>query len=333
MSILPTAPTRSAPSPDQHESFGRNRPWCLIYHSGAVGDFITTIPALVCWRKLVIDEQSVLLTHRAHGELAVQAALVDEAWEIDEARFSRLFLGDGSTMAAAPPDRALLFTAVDSPLVDALRNAGCRELTVQPPFPRAPEPIVEYHLSLFRNPPAPGELFRPLETLGTARSAGLGFGSLVQDAVLVHPGSGGAEKIWPSSRFGEVAGILRQRGERVVWCLGHAERDFRPPLEDTVLREPALADLCGVLTAVRCYLGNDSGISHLAVACGCPSVVLFGPSDDRIWAPKGEAVEIVAPPGSPPDFRRRDIRKIEIRQVLSAIDKLLDARRSRTIGK
>jgi len=56
------------------------------------------------------------------------------------------------------------------------------------------------------------------------------------------------------------------------------------------LREPPLPLLAGILTHVAGYLGNDSGISHLAAAIGAPAVVLFG-AERLIWRPWTPHVE------------------------------------------
>jgi ADP-heptose:LPS heptosyltransferase len=58
----------------------------------------------------------------------------------------------------------------------------------------------------------------------------------------------------------------------------------------TLLEEPALPVLAGVLARAAAYLGNDSGISHLAAALGVPSVVLFG-AERMAWRPWAEHVE------------------------------------------
>jgi len=44
----------------------------------------------------------------------------------------------------------------------------------------------------------------------------------------------------------------------------------------------------------RFYVGNDSGISHLAVALGIPTVAIFGPTDQTVWAPRGEKIFVVS---------------------------------------
>ncbi len=41
------------------------------------------------------------------------------------------------------------------------------------------------------------------------------------------------------------------------------------------------------------YLGNDSGITHLAAASGTPTIALFGPTDPQVWGPKGPQVSII----------------------------------------
>jgi ADP-heptose:LPS heptosyltransferase len=48
-----------------------------------------------------------------------------------------------------------------------------------------------------------------------------------------------------------------------------------------------------ILSCCRGYLGNDSGITHLAAALGIKTVAIFGPTDPAIYAPIGPAVTIL----------------------------------------
>jgi heptosyltransferase-2 len=50
------------------------------------------------------------------------------------------------------------------------------------------------------------------------------------------------------------------------------------------------------MQACRLYIGNDSGISHLAAALGLPVIALFGPSSAVRWAPRGEKVTLLQAP-------------------------------------
>jgi ADP-heptose:LPS heptosyltransferase len=60
-----------------------------------------------------------------------------------------------------------------------------------------------------------------------------------------------------------------------------------------VLQNYSLQSLAVILRQSRLYLGNDSGISHLAAAAGAPSVVLFGPSNPCVWRPVGPNVRVL----------------------------------------
>jgi heptosyltransferase III len=110
--------------------------------------------------------------------------------------------------------------------------------------------------------------------------------------VAIHPFSGSAKKNWPLDRFRELA---RRLDAPAHWCAGPQE-----PLEDAV-RFDDLYDLACWLRSARLYIGNDSGITHLAAAVGTPVIALFGPTDPAIWAPRGECVSVVATarPGEP----------------------------------
>jgi ADP-heptose:LPS heptosyltransferase len=46
------------------------------------------------------------------------------------------------------------------------------------------------------------------------------------------------------------------------------------------------------LAGCHAYLGNDSGVSHLAGLCGARSIVLFGPTNPQVWHPLGLHVHI-----------------------------------------
>ena len=104
----------------------------------------------------------------------------------------------------------------------------------------------------------------------------------------IHPFSGSPRKNWPLERFHELAGRLSMP---VRWCAGPDD----PTLPDAVPFEN-LYDLARWLASAEVYIGNDSGITHLAAAVGTAVVAIFGPTDPAIWAPRGRHVEIVRGP-------------------------------------
>jgi ADP-heptose:LPS heptosyltransferase len=125
---------------------------------------------------------------------------------------------------------------------------------------------------------------------------------------VIHPFSGGRRKNWPLERFQELGRWLAQRIP-VEWCAGPEE-----PLAGA-RRFDDLYELACWLADARLFVGNDSGIAHLAAAAGTPVVVLFGPTDPTVWAPRGPAVRVVrsATPGEPMDC-------ITVEMVMDAAD-------------
>jgi ADP-heptose:LPS heptosyltransferase len=60
-----------------------------------------------------------------------------------------------------------------------------------------------------------------------------------------------------------------------------------------ILTFAPLLEVAHHLQQCRCYLGNDSGITHLAAMLGVPTVAIFGPTDPKIWRPMGPFVKVI----------------------------------------
>src|SRR5437899_3298062 len=84
----------------------------------------------------------------------------------------------------------------------------------------------------------------------------------------------------PRGRSGSSGEASRRRGLRA----GPAEAGVEA-LHGALLRDLPLADLAAVLAPAALYVGNDSGVSHLAGAVGAAGLVLFGPTQARRWRP------------------------------------------------
>jgi heptosyltransferase-3 len=110
------------------------------------------------------------------------------------------------------------------------------------------------------------------------------------DFAVIHPFSGSERKNWPLNRFQEVAARLAMP---VRWCAGPEETLPRELMSDAV-RFQNLYELACWLASARVYIGNDSGITHLAAAVGTPVVAIFGTTDPVVWAPRGERVRVVS---------------------------------------
>ncbi|RAK56743.1 glycosyltransferase family 9 protein [Phenylobacterium deserti] len=120
------------------------------------------------------------------------------------------------------------------------------------------------------------------------------------------PAANWVGKTWPLERFSRVAMRLLgsdgpMRGGRLMVLGGPDDAKLVQGLKDVVPRKRFI-DLAGrvdLVTAYAClkrarlFIGNDSGTMHLAAAAGCPTLGLFGPSDDRLYAPWGANARVV----------------------------------------
>ncbi|MFQ5904075.1 MAG: glycosyltransferase family 9 protein, partial [Candidatus Binatia bacterium] len=116
--------------------------------------------------------------------------------------------------------------------------------------------------------------------------------------LVLAPGSGAKEKNWPI-RFYQAVTEWWQRwiGGKVIVVLGPVEEE-RKEIGNLwsrvlVVRGLELAKVVALLTRCDCYLGNDSGITHLAAALGVETIAFFGPTDPAQWVPRGKRVTVV----------------------------------------
>ena len=142
------------------------------------------------------------------------------------------------------------------------------------------------------------------------------------DYFVIHPGAGSPSKCWPLERFVELAGLVKNRAKiaRVVFVAGPAEADWWGPDKlDSLSRDfplfvaPPLAQLAGLLAGASLYIGNDSGVSHLAAAVGAPTVAIFGPTSGTHFAPLGPKVKVLQKPR---------LEQIDVHEVVQIADNL-----------
>ncbi len=196
-------------------------------------------------------------------------------------------------------------------------SARKRAIYSSPPPALGPIHKVEEAARVLRledDPPAP-YLFTSPETEARAAEL-LGRGGPI---VAVGPGANWVGKTWPAERFNEVAARLlgpdgMLEGGRLLILGADKDRDPAHTVRFATARERVI-DLTGktdLLTAYAClkqariYLGNDSGLMHLAAAAGVPTIGLFGPSDERLYGPWGGDARAVRGPRSYEDFIATD---------------------------
>ena len=250
----------------------------LVIHIGGIGDFLLTCPTLALLGR---DGPVELLGQAGRLALAVAGGLAQATHDADRWDFQTLFAEPSQRLRGflLRFDRCVVWIRDQGNLADTIRSCGVKDVRVFPGLPPRdwPEHASRYYLrSLGFEDASPLRLaFEPSNT--------------VRD-VVIHPGSGGGYKNWPWERFEALAAGLVEQGRAVTWCLGPAEDEFPEPANGALLRTESLIDLARELEGARLFVGNDSGITHLAAAVGCRTVALFGPTDPRVWAPLGDHV-------------------------------------------
>jgi ADP-heptose:LPS heptosyltransferase len=120
-------------------------------------------------------------------------------------------------------------------------------------------------------------------------------GDLPERFLAVHPGSGSAAKSWPPDRFVRLLDGLGT--DRFLLIEGPADAEAAAGLRrrsGAVTARGIRPRVLGALLAgAAAFVGNDSGVTHLAAAWGAPTVALFGPTDPAVWSPVGPRVAIV----------------------------------------
>jgi heptosyltransferase-3 len=296
---------------DRRYSRSMNR--ILVIRGGAIGDFILTLPALKALRDTRPRAHIEILGYKHIAVLADNRFYAQAVRSIEYGPLARFFARNSEL----PTELAEYFASFDlivSYLYDPdqifetnLRRCGVENLIC------GPARIVESASHAAR------QLVRPIEELGINvidlaerifpsiedREFARDFlASVPQPIVAIHPGSGSHEKNWPlenwiglfsrSSHFANLERLLVISGEADKAQTDQLEREWKNRGVRFASNLP-LPHLAAVLEH-SIFIGHDSGISHLAAAAGANCILLFGPTDPDVWAPRNQNVRVLRPP-------------------------------------
>jgi len=244
----------------------------LILRPGAIGDFIVSLPALECLRESYTEVWTA-------GPNVPLARFATRARSIASTGLDLLGVVE-------PPPRLLDELRRFDSIVswyganrDDFRDAVAGlPFTFFPALPRGHSlHAADFYLQQVRPiAPCASDGIPRIECPGPR-----------EDYAVIHPFSGSARKNWPLENFRRLAAALAPTMP-VRWCAGPDD----PPLP-AATRFDNLYALARWLARARLYIGNDSGITHLAAAVGTPVLAFFGPTDPAVWAPRGPQVQII----------------------------------------
>lgn len=292
----------------------------LVLRGGALGDFIVTLPTLALLRRQWPESRIELVGNPMAAELGRREGLIDAVHSQHEARWSTL---DGGAEINPEFSRWLAeFDLVLSFWPDPEGELGRF-------FPQRQGQTFLQGAPWPQRAPAAAHYAETLSRLGIAVTAEDRFYRLkrvdvplranARQRVAIHPGSGSPRKNWPIVRWQALAEWLAaERETELVFVAGAAEEGVNSVAElarfGSIARDLPLVELAARLGECELFLGHDSGVSHLAAACGVTCVLLFGPTDPAMWAPPTPQVHVIRA-----GLEMESISVAEVQRVVTAV--------------
>jgi len=157
---------------------------------------------------------------------------------------------------------------------------------------------------------------------------------------LMHPAASYFTKTWQPDRFARVAEYLSEKGLRTIAVGTRNESEVLEAVssesraEITTRFDLTLPEITALASKAKIFIGNDSGIAHIAAAVSTPPVVIFGSSNRDHWKPwtRGPHRSVFRKFDCQPCPGReclafgvpKCILDIEVQEVISAVDELLE---------
>jgi heptosyltransferase III len=282
----------------------------LVIRGGAIGDFILTLPALKALRDAYPEAHIDILGYKHIAALAENRFYAQAVRSIEYGSLSSFFAKDSKL----PAELANYFRSFDLIISylydpDAIFEQNLRVCGVQN--------LISGPAKIDNSAHAARQLAGPVEALGIKvvdlaakifpsaedrQFAREFFRGGLRPILSIHPGSGSEKKKWPIEGWINLGNDLLAResfGGSIAVICGEADYGQVDRLEDlwknarvAFAKNLSLAHLAALLEKAI-FIGHDSGISHLAAATGAKCILLFGPTDPAIWAPRNKNVRVL----------------------------------------
>lgn len=302
----------------------------LIIRGGAVGDFILTLPAIHAVRDRHPDARVEIMGYSHITGLARNRFYASGGRPLDHRPVAMFF----AARSELDPDLSAYFRSFEvvvSYLYDPdlvfstnLERAGVQRLIVNDGRPTQVTHATEHLSQWLPETGIPHQVQAPrlYPTAEDLKKADALMAPLRKPVVALHIGSGARHKNWLTPRYLELSEWLKALGLGVIVLDGPADFETAGPFwkdsrsKDCLrVHEQELPVVAALLQRCAAFVGNDSGISHMAAAVGTPTLALFGATDPRLWGPRGKSVVILQ--------RGNAVAAIEVGHVKAALKPLL----------
>ncbi len=300
----------------------------LIFHLGALGDFVLTWPLALALGRLYPQSRVFYVTHRGKGQLAEKALRIDSVdveggWHTLFAENAVLPAPAEKLLSAAHTVVSFLSTGDDVWARNVRRiSSDVNLVQLQPPtlaLPPSGEHAADFIARQLLPWPAIQTAVQQIQQSISTR--GIGSRAVEDGGLVIHPGSGAAPKCWPIENFIELAKRWVEQGRPVKFVIGEVEMERWSPGTINQLRAVAtveapvdLVSLWKLISTASHFIGNDSGPAHLAGMAGIPTGVIFGSTSPAIWKPLGPRVTAI---------ERKSIDAVTVCEVMDVLTRPL----------
>lgn len=320
----------------------------LIIRPGAIGDTLLTFPIIQAIRNSYASPRITLVGNPAVLPLALAVGLVDETSDYGQLQWSSLFSSTGILSSAIleqlqHTDLAICWLRDPAGIVEHnLLLAGVQKVVIAPGRPPdGPQTGKQRHVVAYLAETVGLQHLEMPYKLPLAPVAPAEHSLKPPDIqpIAIHPGSGGAQKCWPASSFAALIEHLWQHNYPILLLAGPADHErihkiqqllthtsqlsqlsqlsqssqssstSRPNMLTTLIDAPLL-HVARRLQQCKCYIGNDSGITHLSSMLSIPTLALFGPTDPSTWRPVGPYVTVI---------HEQDLKNVAVETVLKSV--------------
>ncbi|MCX6564831.1 MAG: glycosyltransferase family 9 protein [Candidatus Aminicenantes bacterium] len=299
----------------------------IAVRRGGLGDLLVALPAVRLLRFAFPESRITLVSRPAYGCLFVEAGVVDAVEDADDFRWAALAGADEflNREDLFLPEAGLVVGWFHSRTASDFKKGAAALLPGASIWAIDSDPLAGKPLSrsffnqttaCIRRLNCPAAPFEECDRL-TLPPRPAPRGCPARPYAVVHPGGGSRLKLWPGERFREIIRALAEAGLSGAVVLGEAETSLTTEWTDSSLPSgwilvdrPSLPDLAALLSGASYYLGNDSGVTHLAAVLGAPGLAVFRSEFAGAWHPGGKIDVISA----------EDVRDISVAAVLTRLD-------------
>ncbi|MCM8805185.1 MAG: glycosyltransferase family 9 protein [Candidatus Omnitrophica bacterium] len=257
----------------------------LIVRPGSIGDSILTIPVFYSLKKASYNV--FLIGCEKIIEYFQSMNLIDRGIGFGDMRILEYFVETKKVKIYDFPDFDVVFCYIekDNKFSENLLLTFGNKVIFHPPDEK-----ISSHMTEF--------LLKPLEKLKIEKCYYPHIERKRDNNVLfIHPGSGSKKKNWDKNNFLAVFKFFQNRCDCKV-ILGECEIDdyefWKKNIgHNNIIMPQNISELAQILNNGSIFLGNDSGVSHLAAFSGLKTFVIFGPTNPDIWTPRGKNVKII----------------------------------------